>query len=220
MKRTKLQDRQLPKYTVAEEFVNTLTHALGVLLGFAVLLLCPGKADTLPAWIGSVVYGICMIALYAVSSLYHGLKPGIAKKVMQIVDHCTIYLLIAGTYTPILLSAFVGDSPVIGWGLLILQWTVTIFAIILNAIDLRRFRVFSYTAYIVMGWSIVFCAPTAIKLLSREAIFYLLSGGISYTLGAILYGIGSKRPWFHSIFHIFVVAGSFLQFLAIYLYII
>lgn len=218
MKRTKLKDRLLPKYTAAEEITNTLTHGVGILLGILALLLCLSKADTALSAAGSVIYGISMIALYAISSVYHGLKPGTAKKVLQILDHCTIYLLIAGTYTPILLTAFVPGSPGVGWGLLALQWGVAIFAIVLNAIDLKRFSIFSYAAYIVMGWSIIFFAPTAARLLSREAILYLLLGGISYTVGAILYGIGSKKPWFHSAFHVFVVAGTVLQFLAIYLY--
>lgn len=219
MKRIKLRDRALPRYSAAEEFVNTLTHGLGVLLGIAVLALSLQKADTARDRAGTLIYGISMITLYAVSAVYHGLRPGIGKKVMQILDHCTIYLLIAGTYTPILLSAFVGEYPWVGWGLLGLQWITATVAVILNAIDLKRFQIFSYTAYIVMGWSILFCAPTAIRVLSREAIFYLLSGGISYTVGAVLYGIGSKRPWFHSIFHVFVLIGSILQFLSIYLYI-
>lgn len=219
MKRIKLHDRLLPKYSVAEEFANTLTHGLGVLLGFAVLVLCLLKADSLLSAVGGWIYGISMIALYAVSATYHGLKPGTAKKVMQVLDHCTIYLLIAGTYTPILLTAFVMHSPAVGWGLMLLQWGTALFAITLNAIDLKRFRVFSYTAYIVMGWSIIFVAPTAGQLLSRDAILYVLIGGISYTVGAILYAIGSKKPWFHSAFHLFVLAGSFLQFLGIYLYI-
>lgn len=219
MKRIKLHDRLLPKYSAAEEMVNTLSHGLGVLLGFAVLALCLQKATGLLSIIGVWMYGISMIALYAVSATYHGLKPGTAKKVMQILDHCTIYLLIAGTYSPILLTAFVPRSPAVGWGLLLLQWGTAVFAIILNAIDLKRFRIFSYTAYIVMGWSIIFVAPTAINLLSPKAFLYVLFGGISYTVGAILYAIGSKKPWFHSVFHLFVLVGSFLQFIGIYFYI-
>lgn len=223
MKRIKLHDRLLPKYTLSEELVNAISHGMGALFGIAVLLLCVFKSlqsQSPASMVGSIIYGVCMIILYTISTVYHSLVPGTAKKVMQILDHCSIYILIAGTYTPILLSGFIPYSPVIGWGLLGLQWGVAILAIVLNAIDLKKFRVFSYTAYIVMGWSIIFFAPQAMALVDHRALLYILLGGIGYTAGAILYGIGSKHPWFHSVFHFFVLAGSVLQFLGIYLYIL
>lgn len=223
MKRTKLRDRLLPHYTLAEELVNAISHGAGALLGIVVLIMCTVKAchtQNLYAIIGSVIYGICMITLYAVSCVYHALRPGTAKKVMQILDHCTIYILIAGTYTPILLTGFIPTAPVAGWLLLGVQWGVTALAIALNAVDLKRFRVFSYTAYIVLGWSIIFFVPVALRVLKAQALWLILLGGISYTVGAVLYAIGSKKPWYHSVFHIFVVLGSFLQFLGIYLYVL
>ncbi len=105
-----------------------------------------------------------------------------------------------------------------GWTMLILQWTVAAIAIVLNAIDLKRFRILSYSAYIIMGWAIIFVVPTALAAIGLTDFLWLLLGGISYTIGAVLYGIGSKKPWFHSVFHIFVLLGSFLQFLSIYVY--
>lgn len=223
MKRTKLKDRLLPHYTLAEELVNAISHGAGAVLGIVALIMCIVKScssQNLYAIIGSAVYGGCMITLYTISCIYHALRPGTAKKVMQILDHCTIYILIAGTYTPILLTAFIPTQPVTGWLLLGLQWGVAALAIALNAVDLKCFRIFSYTAYIVMGWSIIFFISVALKVLQADALWLILWGGISYTVGAVLYGIGSKRPWFHSVFHIFVVLGSLLQFLAIYLYVI
>lgn len=221
MKRTKLCDRSLPRYSQAEELFNAISHGFGVLMGIAVCLLCVCKAGGSGlTYLGCLVYGISMISLYTVSTLYHSLRPGVIKKVFQIIDHCTIYILIAGTYTPILLCAFIQTQPVIGWGLLALQWGVSILAIILNAIDLKRFRVFSYSAYVILGWAILFVWPVAAQVISPMGLWYLLLGGISYTVGAILYGIGSKRPWFHSVFHLFVVIGSALQFIAIYQYIL
>lgn len=221
MKRTKLCDRILPSYTFAEELLNAISHGVGAILGVSVLLLCMMKSygNTL-SFIGCAIYGISMIALYTVSTLYHSLRPGTAKKVFQIIDHCTIYILIAGTYTPILLAAFVPYAPIVGWGLLGLQWGVSILAIVLNAIDLRKFRVFSYTAYIILGWAIIFVAPTAFKLIAPAGLLFLLLGGISYTIGAILFAFGKKYRWFHSVFHIFVILGSALQFVAIYQYIL
>ena len=223
MKRTKIRDRLLPHYTLAEELVNAISHGIGALFGIAVLILCVIKAcaaQNLFSIVGSAVYGICMITLYTISCVYHALRPGTAKKVLQILDHCTIYILIAGTYTPILLSAFIPTAPVAGWLLLGIQWGVTALAIALNAVDLKRYRVFSYTAYIVLGWSIIFFIPVALRVLQEKALWLILWGGISYTIGAVLYAIGSKKPWYHSIFHIFVVLGSLLQFWGIYLYVL
>lgn len=221
MKRTKLCDRTLPPYSLAEELFNAISHGIGVLLGIAVCLLCAQKAyGSSLSFIGCLVYGISMVALYTVSALYHSLRPGTAKKVLQIIDHCTIYLLIAGTYTPILLTGFIRNEPVIGWGLLALQWGVSSLAIVLNAIDLKRYRIFSYSAYVILGWAILPVWPVAARVISPMGLWYLLLGGISYTVGAVLYGIGSKKPWFHSVFHLFVVAGSVLQFIAVYQYIL
>lgn len=218
MKRTPLSQRALPRYSRGEEIMNMVTHIVGGALGVAVLVLCPLKAGTSAALIGSVIYGICMTALYAMSSIYHGLRSGTGKKVMQVLDHCTIYFLIAGTYTPILLSAFLKPYPAVCWGLLLLEWGLTALAVTLTAIDLKKYNVFSMICYIFMGWSILLFLPQAMEVLTRAGFLYLLWGGIAYTLGAVLYGIGSKMPWMHSVFHIFVVLGSGLQFWAIYRY--
>lgn len=200
--------------------MNMVTHIAGGGMGILILLLCLMRAQSVAAVIGSVIYGSSMITLYTVSSVYHGLAPNTGKKVMQIIDHCTIYMLIAGTYTPIMLVAFVPVYPVIGWGLLAAQWVLAALAASLTAIDLKKYRAFSMVCYILMGWGIVFFLPQTLAVLGKHGFAWLLAGGITYTIGAILYGIGSRKPWFHSIFHIFVVLGSFLQFLAIFLYVL
>ena len=143
-----------------------------------------------------------------------------AKKVLQVLDHCTIYFLIAGTYTPILLSAFVPIYPMIGWGLLAAEWILATLAAALTAVDLKKYTVFSMICYIGMGWGIIFFITQTIELLTVPGFVWLLSGGIAYTIGAIFYGIGAKKHWIHSVFHIIVVIGSLLQFLAIYLYVL
>ena len=220
-KRIKLKDRTLPSYSLAEELVNAISHGIGGLFGILTLVLCSRKTFGSPlSFTGSVIYGLSMTLLYVVSALYHSLIPGTGKKVFQIIDHCTIYILIAGTYTPILLHSFVPNAPVVGWALLVLQWGVSALAITLNAIDLKNYRVFSYSAYIILGWAILLVWPLANTLIGTPGILYLLAGGISYTIGAILYGIGSKKPWFHSVFHLFVVLGSILQFISIYQFIL
>ena len=219
-KRIPLKDRCMPRYSLGEETMNMVTHIVGGAMGILVLILCLLRANTAAAWVGAAIYGGSMIALYAVSSVYHGLRPNMGKRVMQVIDHCTIYMLIAGTYTPIMLVAFVPVYPVIGWGLLAAQWGLAALAATLTAIDLKKYNAFSMVCYILMGWGIIFFLPQAMVVLGQQGFALLLAGGITYTVGAILYGIGSKKPWFHSIFHIFVVLGSFLQFLAIFLYVL
>ena len=223
MKRTKLSDRKLPDYTRGEEIMNMVTHIVGGSIGILVLILCVGKSvlkqNTLGI-IGSAIYGVTMITLYAISSIYHGLLPCTGKKVMQVIDHCTIYFLIAGTYTPIMLAGFVPHFPMIGWCVLSGQWILLALAVTLTAIDLHAYRIFSMICYIFMGWAIIFFIPQTLTVLSSAGFCLLLFGGILYTIGAVLYGIGSKLPWFHSVFHIFVVLGSLLQFLSILLYVL
>lgn len=222
-KRIRLRDRLLPDYTKGEEIMNMVTHIVGGTLGIIALILCLFKTirnGNLLDVIGAAIYGITMISLYAVSSVYHGLRPSTGKKVMQIIDHCTIYFLIAGTYTPILLSAFVPTTPMLGCGLLIGEWSLAILAATFTAIDLHKYRVFSMICYIGMGWGIIFFLPEALRVLSQPCFYFLLSGGIAYTIGAVLYGIGAKKHWMHSVFHIFVVLGTILQFGAIFLYVL
>lgn len=221
MKRTKLKNRALPDYTRGEEIMNMVTHITGGGLGIIFLVLCVIKAvmnrNTLGV-IGSVIYGSSMVTLYTVSSVYHGLKPSTGKKVMQVIDHCTIYFLIAGTYSPLMLSAFVPKYPAIGWGVLAMEWVLTALAVTLTAIDLKKYNVFSMICYIFMGWGIIFFIPQTMDVLTVPGFLWILSGGIAYTVGAVLYGIGAKTRWFHSVFHIFVVIGSVLQFIGVYLY--
>ena len=220
-KRIKLQDRLLPDYTAAEEITNMVTHIVGGALGIAALVLCiltAVKNNNLYGIIGSAIYGSTMIILYAMSSIYHGLRPGMGKKVMQVLDHCTIYFLIAGTYTVIAISALRPLFPGLGWGMLAFQWTLTAIAVTLTAIDLKKYNAFSMICYVGMGWAIAAFIPQTIQALGYPGFMLLLSGGISYTIGAILYGIGSKMHWMHSVFHVFVVLGSLLQFLSILLY--
>ena len=221
MKRIKLSDRKLPDYTVGEEVMNMVTHIIGGALGVVVLILCEIRAvygGSMLSIVGCSIYGVSIVTLYTISSVYHGLRPEMAKKVLQVLDHCTIYFLIAGTYTPILLSAFVPTYPWIGWGLLAAEWILAALAVTLTAIDLKKYTVFSMICYIGMGWGIIFFLPQTVELMTAPGFALLLSGGIAYTIGAVLYGVGVKKRWVHSVFHIFVVLGSLLQFLAIYLY--
>lgn len=221
MKRTCLRERLLPHYSKGEEIMNMVTHIVGgglAIIGsiFCILAACRigGPANIL----GAVVYCVSMVGVYTMSSIYHGLRAGTAKKVMQVIDHCAIYFLIAGTYTPILVTGFLPVFPITGWGLLIMQWALTAVAVTLTAIDLHKFKVFSMVCYIFMGWGIIFFLPQAMAVMTAPGFYWLLAGGIAYTIGAVLFGLGKKLPWMHATFHIFVILGSLFQYLAIVLY--
>lgn len=220
MTNIKPYEREYVNYTLGEEILNSASHFVGALFGAAALALCIVGSlmqnDT-KMLIGSIVYGASLILLYSVSFVYHFLPKCRAKKIMRIVDHCTIYLLIAGTYTPVILS-IMNINPLGGWLLLAFVWGVSAIAIVFTAIDFVRYNVFSMICYIAIGWCIVVDLKDALQALTFSGFMLMLAGGISYTLGAILYGIGSKIKYFHSVFHIFVVIGSILQFLSIILY--
>ena len=219
MKRTKLRDRVLPRYSKGEEVMNMVTHIAGGGLAVISFALCLYK--TIPQGgmplMASLIYGITMVTLYAMSSIYHGLHPGTAKKVLQVLDHCTIYALIAGTYTPIVLCALAPKYPAVGWGLFVGEWLLAITAATLTAIDLKRYRVLSMLCYIGMGWGVILFLPQTLAVLPPAGFAFLLAGGIAYTIGAVLFGLGKRLKWMHSVFHIFVVLGSVLQFLTIFL---
>ena len=221
MKRTPLHARVLPTYSRGEELMNMITHIVGGGLGVVVLLSCVIRAALNNNFFGILsctIYGTTFITMFTISSVYHGLAPGMGKKVMQVIDHCTIYFLIAGTYTAVLLSALRPVYPVLAWGLFGFEWGLCALAATLTAIDLKKYNVFSMICYIGMGWAVLPFWRQTLTVLTAPGFGYLLAGGIAYTIGAVLYGIGAKKQWMHSIFHIFVVLGSFLQFLSILLY--
>ena len=223
MKRTKLRDRILPKYTKGEEIFNMTSHIVGGALGIVALVLCVVFAAVHGNGYGVVsgaIYGVTMIILYIMSSIYHGLNPKRkAKKVFQVLDHCSIYLLIAGSYTPFALCTLREYNTALGWTIFGVIWFVAILGIILNSIDIKKFRVFSMICYLVMGWCIVFRINLLPELLGTAGFVLLLLGGLSYTIGAILYGLGKKHKYMHSVFHLFILLGSLLQFFTILLYV-
>lgn len=221
LNRTKLQDRTIPDYTRGEERFNMISHIAGGVMGVVALILCVVRAASHHngyGVFGSAVFGVSMILLYTMSSIYHGLRDGMAKRVMQVLDHCTIYLLIAGTYTPLLLSAMRPIDPTASFVLLGIVWGLAAVAITLTAIDLKKFAVFSMVCYLGMGWVIIVKLPLLIQAMGTAGFALILAGGISYTVGAVLYGVGRKKRYMHSVFHLFVFLGSLLHFLAIVLY--
>lgn len=222
--RIKLVDRQLPKYSKGEEIFNMVTHCIGGALGIVATVLCiifAAKNHNVYGVVSSSIFGASMILLYTMSSIYHGLSPKLkAKKVFQVLDHCSIFLLIAGTYTPISLCTLREYNPTTGWIIFGIVQAMAIIGIILNSIDIKKYKTFSMICYLVMGWCILAKIYLLPELLGITGFILLLAGGIVYTIGAILYGLGKKRKWMHSIFHIFIVIGSVLHFLCILLYVV
>lgn len=224
IKRTKLADRTLPSYTPGEEIFNMVTHIVGGALGIAATALCVvfsfigGDPYSI---VSSFIYGFSIILLFTMSSIYHGLKTDTSKKVMQILDHCTIFILIAGTYTPYSLAAIRRISPVTGWVLFGVVWGVAVIGIVLNAIDLKSFKKFSLICYVALGWTAILTVKPLIASITVPGFIYLLAGGIAYTVGAVLYGLskrGEHKKYMHSIFHIFVVVASVLHFISVFFY--
>ena len=221
MTRTKLCDRQLPTYTHGEELTNMITHLVGAVMGIAALVLCLLRsASRGNVWgiVSASIYGASMICMFTISSVYHGMRSGMAKKVLQVIDHCTIYFLIAGSYTVVILSALRPVYPALSWGLFAFEWALALVAATFTAIDLKKYSVFSMICYIGMGWAIIPFWRQTLEVLSKPGFCLLLAGGIAYTIGSILYGLGKKHKWMHSVFHVFVVLGAFLQFLCVLLY--
>lgn len=223
IKRTKLSDRILPDYTQKEERLNTVTHIVGGAFAVIACALCVvfSAIKLNPMLIvTSAVYGGSLVLLYCVSSVYHGLYLCTGKKVMQVIDHCTIYFLIGGTYTPIALCGLTKVSLALGWGVFGFVWLLCAVACAFTAIDLKKYNTLSMTCYILSGWCIIAVVKPTIRAIGKEAFLWLLAGGIFYTAGAVLYGIGTKKRYMHSLFHIFVIIGSVLQFVAIFFYIV
>ena len=223
MERTQLKDRVLPPYTRGEDRANMITHIIGGGIGILTLVF----SDLVAAFhknvwgiVSGSIYGFSMIALYSVSSIYHGLKPGTAKKVMQVIDHCTIYFLIAGTYTPILLSSIRPNFPALAWSIFGVEWGFAALAAVFTAIDHEKYKKLSMGCYIGMGWCIVIVLKATVMSMGLAGFLWLLAGGISYTVGAVLYAIGKKKPVYHTVFHVFVDIGSILQAVCILFYVL
>ena len=213
---------QLPDYTRGEEICNTVTHAIGAVFAVAAIpLLVVMAAMHRNPWaiVSGAIYGTTLLIMFTVSSVYHGLPVGNAKRVMRIIDHCDIYFLIAGTYTPILLVGIRPLNPALAWSIFGVEWALTAIAVTLNAIDLKRFEKISMVCYIGMGWCVIAVLKLTIDAMTMPGFLLLLAGGIAYTIGAVLYGIGKKVRYMHSVFHVLVLVGSVLQFLAILLYV-
>ena len=202
------------RYTLGEEIFNAVSHGAGGLLSIAgtvvLIVLCAVYSD---AWsvISACVYGASLIILYTMSTLYHAITNEKAKKFFSVMDHNTIFFLIAGTYTPFTLVTLRGK---LGWILFGIVWGSALIGIILNSIDLEKFRKPSVVCYILMGWVIIIAVKPMLNSLPGLSLVFLLLGGIFYTVGVIFYSL-KKIKWFHSVWHLFTVSGSVLHYFSV-----
>ena len=223
MGRIPLRERKLPDYTRGEEIMNMVTHIVGAALSLPILvcgILLSARRGNPWAVVSACVYGMTLLWLFTMSSLYHGLGDNTGKRVLQVLDHCTIYALIAGTYMPILLVSIRPDYPALAWTLFGCEWGLGAAAAALTAIDLKKYGRASMACYIAMGWLIVLALRPTIETVGLTGFLWLLAGGVAYTAGAVLYGVGKKRKYFHSVFHVFVLLGSLLQAVCILFYVL
>lgn len=219
MKRTRIADRLLPKYTTGEEIFNMVTHIVGGAFGIVATVLCVVFASLHRNWwgvVGGAIYGAMMIFLYVMSSVYHGLRPSFAKKVMQVMDHCSIFALILGTYLPVLFCGIRKYSMTLFIVIFSVLIAGTAVGVVFTAIDFHKYKILSYASYFVIGWCAIFAIKPMYLSLGKEFIVWLIAGGVAYTSGMIFFGLGVKHRYCHSIFHLFILAGSILQFVGIF----
>ena len=204
-------------YTAGEELFNRLTHGIGALLSLVamvVLVVLSSRQGTVRGVVSYLIYGLSLVVLYASSTLYHSAGSEKARTVLRIVDHATIYLLIAGSYTPITMIALQGAW---GWSLFGVVWGLAILGIVLKLTSLEKTKTLSMTLYFLMGWLVVIAVKPMLAMVVPQLLVLMLAGGLFYTLGIIFYA-AKKIPFNHGIWHLFVLAGSACHFIGFFLY--
>ena len=204
-------------YTNGEEIANAITHGVGAILsiiGSVFLIIAAANSGSNYAFVGVWVYSICLIILYLGSTLYHSIPGALAKRILRILDHSSIYLLIAGTYTPIILILMNSDKK--SMQILLALWIIAFLGIIFKIFWIDKFSILSTILYILMGWIIVLNVKVVLLLVPMKILIYIVAGGLAYTIGCIFYAL-DKMPYNHFIWHLFVIAGSVLHYIAIFL---
>ena len=205
------------KQTFSEELFNAISHGLGAMSAIAALVLMLVRAQNPWQTVSACIYGGSMFFLYMASTLYHSMFHEGAKRVLRVFDHCSIYVLIAGTYTPYTLIALRGA---VGWTLCGIIWGGALLGIVLNAISIERFKILSNILYLVMGWAIIMTLGPLNSAVAPMGVMLLVLGGILYTVGMVFFGLGKKVRGMHPLWHVFVLGGSVLHFLSVYLYVL
>lgn len=219
---SRLDKIDLVNYSRGEEWLNSISHMVGGAFAVLATVLCVARSIALSRWdylILSIVYGITMIAVYTCSAVYHALRNNNGKRAMRIVDHAMIYPMIAGTITPFAVVVVVPLNAFLGWGLFIAIWLTVAVGMSITFALFNKTKVLQMVLYLALGWSVLVTFVVLWKNFDHNAIFLMLAGGIAYTLGAIIYGIGAKKKYFHAVFHFFVIAGSVFHFFGLYLYV-
>lgn len=204
-------------YPPLEEKINILSHALGLILsliGLVLLMVLASQAGKLVHFLAFGLYGLSIVMMFTASTVYHSARVARIRTRLRIFDHAAIYVLIAGTYTPFMLLVMPGT---LGYSILSVAWIMAVLGIVLKIFYTGRFTLLSTSLYVFMGWAIVFAIKPLAAQMSEQGLFWLVTGGVSYTLGAILYAI-KKIPFNHAIFHVFVLIGAFCHFLVVYRY--
>lgn len=206
-------------YSPREEKLNIASHALGFVLSLFGTFILVVKALPLqqPKFlISAIVFGVSLLLLYAASTIYHSAQVPSKRARLRVFDHCSIFILIAGTYTPFALLVLESE---LGTAILVTVWSLAAIGISLKIFFTGRFKIVSTATYLVMGWLIVFAWETLVANLPKTGTLWLIAGGLAYTIGAVLYGIKSLK-FNHAIFHIFVLVGSICHFISVYYFVL
>ena len=218
MAERKNKEISIPSYSLGEELFNAISHGLGALLSIAALVLMLIRARNALEVTTAAIFGTSMIFLYSISCVYHALSPGLrGKKVLRVLDHCSVFLLVFGTYIP---ASLLGVSGVRGWLLFGLVAFFTALGIVFTALDLERYQLAAVICQLLSGWSILMGVSNLRAALGLQGLIWMIAGGVMYSIGAILYGIGKNRKYCHSVFHVFCLLGTFCHFWAIYKYLL
>ena len=212
----------LPIYTPREERFNTASHIAGVFLGAAMAVSSGLYARSPLGLAGGLIFGLTLILLYLASSVYHGtpLANTGAKKVLRVTDHCSIFLLVAGTCTPFILGLIGRSGDWTEWLFYAVIWLLALGGIALLCVDIRRFKSVGIVLYVFMGVLLVTRMGALLPFLGQTGAELLLAGGIAYLVGLIFYGLGSRREWMHGVFHLLCLAGSVLHCVCIGMFVI
>ena len=205
-------------YPPFEEKINVVSHGIGIIMSIiaSIFLIIKGvENNNAINLFGYIVYGVSLILLYSASTIYHNSKTESVRRKLNVFDHASIYVLIAGTYTPYSLITLNGTT---GWIVFGIIWSLAISGVILKLFFIGKYNILSTSMYVIMGWLMIIAVKPMAENLSKEGLLWLLVGGISYTIGAVLYSI-KKIKFNHAIFHVFVLIGSMCHFISIYFYV-
>lgn len=215
----------LPEYSRKEDIINSVSHALGVPVCIAALIMCFIKigADITPLQIFTLLLcGLCCVILYAGSAFYHGLKPSYLKRIARVLDHSNIFLMITGCMSVFFLMCYINYNRTLAIIMFAVSWVLTLLGIFLTFMNQEKFKKVQMIMYIFLGWLILIGAKTVWQASEegKKFMIFVAVGGVLYLIGAVLYGVGKKRPYVHFVFHLFVLGGTVCQFAGMYLYLI